>query len=132
MNREQERRIADLTEAVVTEMRNIMSDDQEQALEQPMEMEVSRSELREGTIAMARNVLVESRGELREEPAIRGMNDNLAPYRININQVHNGFMVEVGCQTFVFESFDKLSKYLKMYFEDPNGTETKFHKNELF
>jgi hypothetical protein len=37
-------------------------------------------------------------------------------------------MVEVGCQTFVFESFDKLSKYMKMYFENPNDITEKHTK----
>ncbi len=60
------------------------------------------------------------------------LKNNLAPYRININQVHNGFMVEVGCQTFVFESFDKLSKYMKMYFENPKDITDKHIKGELF
>jgi hypothetical protein len=41
-------------------------------------------------------------------------------------------MVEVGCQTFVFESFDKLSKYMKMYFENPNDITKKHTKGELF
>lgn len=57
---------------------------------------------------------------------------NKANYQPEINQVNNGFIVRLGCQSFVFETFDKMYKYLKMYFEDPNGTETKFHKNELF
>jgi hypothetical protein len=111
MNREQERRIADLTEAVVTEMRNIMSDDQEQALEQPMEMEEQ----------MLVPTPMQDYGTL-----------NKASYQPEIRQVNNGFIVRLGCQSFVFETFDKMFKYLKMYFEDPNGTETKFHKNELF
>jgi hypothetical protein len=55
-----------------------------------------------------------------------------ANYQPEIRQVNNGFIVQLGCQSFVFETFDKMSKYLKMYFEDPDGTETKFHKNELF
>jgi hypothetical protein len=57
---------------------------------------------------------------------------NKASYQPEIRQVNNGFIVRLGCQSFVFETFDKMFKYLKMYFEDPNGTETKFHKNELF
>jgi hypothetical protein len=110
MNREQERRIADLTEAVVTEMRNIMSDGQEQVLEQP--------------IAMEEQIPVPT-----PVPDFRTLKANYQP---EIRQVNNGFIVQLGCQSFVFETFDKMSKYLKMYFEDPDGTETKFHKNELF
>ena len=57
---------------------------------------------------------------------------NRANYQPEIAQVNNGFIVTTGCQRFVFETYDKMSKYLKMYFEDPNGTESKFNANELF
>jgi hypothetical protein len=63
---------------------------------------------------------------------IQNPGSNKANYQPEINQVNNGFIVRLGCQSFVFETFDKMFKYLKMYFEDPNGTEAKFHKNELF
>ena len=66
-------------------------------------------------------------------PAIvQNPGSNKANYQPEIRQVNNGFIVQLGCQSFVFETFDKMFKYLKMYFEDPNGTEAKFHKNELF
>jgi len=57
---------------------------------------------------------------------------NKANYSPEIAQVNNGFIVTMGCQRFVFETYDKMSKYLKMYFEDPMGTESKFNANELF
>jgi len=57
---------------------------------------------------------------------------NKANYSPEIAQVNNGFIVSLGCQRFVFETYDKMSKYLKMYFEDPTGTESKFNANELF
>ena len=63
---------------------------------------------------------------------VQNPESNKANYQPEINQVNNGFIVRLGCQSFVFETYDKMSKYLKMYFEDPNGTETKFYKNELF
>jgi hypothetical protein len=63
---------------------------------------------------------------------VQNLGSNKANYQPEIRQVNNGFIVQLGCQSFVFETFDKMFKYLKMYFEDPNGTETKFHKNELF
>jgi hypothetical protein len=59
------------------------------------------------------------------------MNDKLAQYDVNIKHVHNGFIVGVGCQTFVFESFDKLSKYMAIYYDDPRGTYEKHYKGEL-
>ena len=58
--------------------------------------------------------------------------ENKANYNPEISQVNNGFIVQLGCQRFVFETYDKMSKYLKMYFEDPTGTENKFNANELF
>lgn len=59
------------------------------------------------------------------------MDEKLAQYEVNIRQVHNGFIVNVGCQTFAFETFDKLTKYMKMYYEDPQGTYKKHYKGEL-
>ena len=60
------------------------------------------------------------------------MNDKLAQYDVTIKHVHNGFIVSVGCQTFVFESFDKLAKYMAIYYDDPRGTYEKHYKGELF
>jgi hypothetical protein len=56
------------------------------------------------------------------------MNDKLAQYDVTIKHVHNGFIVSVGCQTFVFESFDKLAKYMAIYYDDPSGVEDKHRK----
>jgi hypothetical protein len=56
------------------------------------------------------------------------MNDRLAQYDVNIKHVHNGFIVSVGCQTFVFESFDKLAKYMAIYYDDPREVEDKHRK----
>jgi hypothetical protein len=65
-------------------------------------------------------------------PSTEPVRNTKAAYEPVITQVNNGFTVRCGCQTFVFETFDKMSKYLKMYFEDPAETEEKFYKNELF
>jgi hypothetical protein len=59
------------------------------------------------------------------------MNANLAHYEVSIKHVHNGFIVSVGCQTFVFESFDKMAKYMAIYYNDPQGTIEKHYKGEL-
>jgi hypothetical protein len=56
------------------------------------------------------------------------MNDKLAQYDVTIKHVHNGFIVSVGCQTFVFESFDKLAKYMAIYYDDPSEVEDKHRK----
>jgi hypothetical protein len=60
------------------------------------------------------------------------MNDKLAQYDVTIKHVHNGFIVSVGCQTFVFESLYELAKYMTMYYDDPRGTYEKHYKGELF
>ena len=57
---------------------------------------------------------------------------NISPYPVTIRQQHNGFIVEVGCQTFVFETYDKMSKYVNMYFEDPSGMTKKHEEGTLF
>ena len=56
----------------------------------------------------------------------------LAQHVINIQQVHNGFIVSAGCQTFVFEKFETASRYMTMYFQDPEGTEQKHREGTLF
>jgi hypothetical protein len=57
---------------------------------------------------------------------------SLAPHEINIRQVHNGFIVSAGCQTFVFEKFETASKYIKMYFDSPSEVEDKHREGTLF
>ena len=42
---------------------------------------------------------------------------------ITINKAMNGFIVNVGCQTLVFESADTLLEELGDYLEDPKATE---------
>lgn len=71
--------------------------------------------------------------DIREARAMVQREENpLAPYEVNIKQVNNGFIVNVGCQTFAFESFEKLSKYMGMYFENPTEVTSKHWKGELF
>lgn len=56
----------------------------------------------------------------------------LAQHEIKITQAHNGFIVSAGCQIFVFEKFETASKYIAMYFQDPEGTEQKHREKTLF
>lgn len=70
--------------------------------------------------------------EMHELRAMVQPESNLAPYEVNIRQVNNGFTVNVGCQTFAFESFEKLSKYMGMYFSNPTEVTSKHWKGELF
>jgi hypothetical protein len=43
----------------------------------------------------------------------------LSQHEIKITQAHNGFIVSAGCQIFVFEKFEIASRYIAMYFQDP-------------
>jgi hypothetical protein len=55
-----------------------------------------------------------------------------APHEVSIRQVNNGFIVNVGCQTFAFEKFETASKYMAMYFENPPETLHKYYAGTLF
>jgi hypothetical protein len=104
MNRRQRERVEELNAAFQNELRSIMEDDPATTLNVPTE---------------------------RLEP-IPDENMGVAPYNVDIRQVANGFSVNVGCQTFVFEKFETASKYMEMYFAEPHETLRKFHKGELF
>jgi hypothetical protein len=67
-----------------------------------------------------------------QEVQQENMYPSLANHEINIRQVHNGFIVSAGCQTFVFEKFETASRYMTMYFQDPEGTENKHREGTLF
>ena len=117
MNREQQERVEDLGRAFTVAIREIV-DMSEEVLD-------GQEEVLDG-----QPTRVEDREEVTEQAF--EYNANKAHYKPEISSVNNGFIVRMGCQQFVFETYDKMSKYLKMYFEDPNGTESKFHTNELF
>lgn len=51
---------------------------------------------------------------------------------ITIVQKGYGYLVDVGCQTFCIEKKETLIAYLSTYLADPNGTEEKYNKGELF
>ena len=92
----------------------------------------------ESIINLEESILVEEpaleaydrKKDCRPMPVV-DMNDKLAQYDVTIKHVHNGFIVSVGCQTFVFESFDKLAKYMAIYYNDPRGTYEKHYKGTL-
>jgi hypothetical protein len=119
MNRETERRVEDLGRAFTVAIREIVAMSEEVLDGQPTRVE-DREELCD-----------EERCDAQPTEQVL-YNGNKAHYQPEISSVNNGFIVRMGCQQFVFETYDKMSKYLKMYFEDPNGTESKFHTNELF
>ena len=45
---------------------------------------------------------------------------------IRVNPVLNGFVVEVGCQTLVFNKIEDVAENLVAYQKDPDGMEKKF------
>jgi hypothetical protein len=115
MNRRQEERVADLGRAFQDALEEIiykgeLPQEGEPALEAYDREEVCREE---------------------SIPIPVDLNDKLAQYDVTIKHVHNGFIVSVGCQTFVFESFDKMTTYMAMYYDDPRGTYEKHYKGEL-
>jgi hypothetical protein len=121
MNRRQQERIADLGRAFQSSLEEIS--------------DMGEDEIRTGSdyLRNDREETLVRREEEYEQPMPMpvDMNDKLAQYDVNIKHVHNGFIVGVGCQTFVFESFDKLSKYMAIYYDDPRGTYEKHYKGEL-
>ena len=112
MNRRQEERVADLGRAFQEAIADIIN------LGEPAQDECPALEV------------YDREEDCRPMPVV-DMNDKLAQYDVTIKHVHNGFIVNVGCQTFVFESFDKMTTYMAMYYDDPRGTYEKHYKGEL-
>lgn len=63
---------------------------------------------------------------------VRVEESRVADYKVEISQVNNGFIVNVGCQTFVFEKFETASKYMDLYFQNPSETTRKHYEGTLF
>lgn len=55
-----------------------------------------------------------------------------SPHQITIHAVTNGFVVTVGCKTFVFGSVTALVTDLKRYLENPGQVEKEFLGNALY
>jgi len=111
MNRRQEERVADLGRAFQEAIGDIIRTGEEI----PDEME---------TVMQAY--------EVEHRLTVPSAYPSLANHEINIRQVHNGFIVSAGCQTFVFEKFETASRYMTMYFQDPEGIENKHREGTLF
>ena len=116
MNTRQRERFADLGRAFQSSLEEII--------------EMGEGETRNDREEYEQPIAIEEEYE-QPMPMPVDMNANLAQYDVNIKHVHNGFIVQVGCQTFVFESFDKLSNYMAIYYNDPRGTYEKHYKGEL-
>ena len=54
------------------------------------------------------------------------------PRTIVIEPMNYGYIVKLDCHKFAFESVDKALKYISEYLKDPQGTEEKWWKRELF
>jgi len=52
--------------------------------------------------------------------------------QINIEEVNRGFIVRVGCHTFAISTRAELTTKLTEYINEPEKTEQKWFKNELF
>jgi hypothetical protein len=116
MNQRQQERFEELGRAYQDELKRILESDRDPQVEYDIEPMMDESAPMKGYV---------------EEPS-RSLNHDLAPHVISITQVHNGFIVDVGCQRFAFETYDKMSKYMKMYYEDPRGVCDKHSSGELF
>lgn len=47
---------------------------------------------------------------------------------IKIYPVYNGFVVTCGCQKFVFNSIDEMTKHITKYYKNPDEYEKEFLK----
>ena len=120
MNRRQEERLADLNTAYQNEVRNIMEEDTIREAE-PMEMVMESP-----TPEMCRAI------DPEEEVEKQSWEYRISPYNLTIEHASNGFIVRVGCQTFVFEKFETACKYMTMYYNDVEGTRKKHVNGTLF
>jgi hypothetical protein len=55
-------------------------------------------------------------------------NEMLREFEINIKFFNVGCVVNVGCQSFAFESIDKMMTELKFYVEHPDEARVKWNK----
>jgi len=52
--------------------------------------------------------------------------------KIKIKQKDNGYVVSVGCKTFVFEDRKRMLKLIDTYMKNPQKTEDLFNDGKLF
>ena len=70
-------------------------------------------------------------GEVRPEP--QPVQDGGSRARtVVIEPMHYGYVVKLDCHNFAFESVDRALNYVTEYLKDPQGTEEKWWKKELF
>ena len=121
MNRRQEERVADLGRAFQSALEEIINMGEGETRNDRRETSVRGEEMYEEEVCQ----------EECEQPTSIDVHSKIAQWDVNIKHVHNGFIVQVGCQTFVFETFDKMAKYMAIYYNDPQGAYAKHYKGEL-
>lgn len=52
------------------------------------------------------------------------------PREINIKPAANGYTVNIGCQTFVFESIVSMLSRIEEYYKNPDETEKYFNEHK--
>jgi hypothetical protein len=121
MNRRQVERVEDLGRAFQEAIGDIINMGEEELveIEDDSEMAMTEPDFR-------------PRLPLPEPQPSPAVEHRVSDYEVSIRQVNNGFVVTVGCQTFVFEKFETASKYMAMYFENPSETIRKHYEGTLF
>jgi hypothetical protein len=71
-------------------------------------------------------------GEERAAPQPVQDRGTYLPRTVVIEPMHHGYVVKLDCHKFAFESADRALKYVTEYLKDPQGTEEKWWKKELF
>lgn len=74
---------------------------------------------------------IEQVDETRPEPMDHEIDKNKIR-QITIEELTRGFVIKVGCSTFAFSTKDELVEKLIQYIKEPNETEKKYRKGELF
>jgi hypothetical protein len=70
----------------------------------------------------------EANGAAGENPTPESINVPCLGRRVQIDEVLNGFVVQVGCQRVVFNSIQALTNILTEYYRDPRRVEEIFLK----
>jgi len=106
-----------------------------------MELKITGTKLREGV-----EELIARLGKLRHtkpdyyflSPIMKRVTPGLGlgeprmhETQMQITQARNGWIVKVGCQTFVFEGNESIKKEFCAYIDDPSGAYNKYMEEEL-
>lgn len=76
--------------------------------------------------------LVLMEGCLKEPIGETLSNSKCIMREVKINELSRGYIVTVGCQSFAFSTKDEMLQKLIEYINNPDGTERKWYKDELF